>query len=240
MKRTEGIFKYALAVAFLLVAITAPIATACEEDCEFLCDISDLPVGFRELRVTSCRLGINLKSSDLTVDGPPAVGCTAICNNCTTKNPTLRMSSHACNNSYPEATIHEFCHDTPGGLPSPPIYFTPGRYYLLGGGGSQSASCEIEDACSGVKSYRNMLPITFYFSFTITRTKFAWHGPFDADPDDPPQSNWDWRGCYTEETRYASQSAAWISAQVDEPLCTADEIAACVVVGAIFNCGSEN
>lgn len=240
MKRTEGIFKYAVAVAFLLFAITAPITTACEEDCEFLCDISDLPLGFRELRVTSCSLSITGTLHDLTVDGPTAVGCTAICNNCTTKTPIHRYSMHACNNSYPEATILEFCVDTPSGFPSHPIYATPGRYYLQGGGGSKSASCEIEDACSGVKSYRNMTPFTYHFRFTITRTKFAWHGPLGDDPDGPPQPNWDWRGCYTEETSFASQSTAWISDQYDEPLCTADEIAACVIVGAIFNCGSEN
>lgn len=241
MKRTQGIFKYAVAVAFLLVAITAPTATACNE-CDFLC--SDIPPGFVELAVASCTVKISGGLYDFTIDGPTYEGCTAICNDCTNITPTTHPTTEIdwCINAYPEATILTFCEDEDTWIltPSPPIYQEPGRYYLKGGGGQDSAKCKYTDACTGTKSYRNKTPFTYIFRFTITRKKYAYYGPPGFDPYNDPLGECIYRNGSAEETKFVSQSTALISGQYKASICTADELAACAAVGALINCGSNN
>lgn len=239
MKLMQGIFRYAVAIAFLLVAITAPTATACN-NCDFLC--LDIPPGYVELALGLCVVTIKGTVTNLTVDGPSWEGCTAICDDCTNKNPTTGPPViDWCVNSFPEANILTVCEDAFNWCMAPkePIYKEPGRYYLKGGGGQVSVKCKYADVgCTGTKSYRNKTPITFHFVITISHRKVAYYGLPGADPEYDPDV--ERRERIVIETKSITQSSTWIHGQIDESICTDEQFSSCMWSSLITNCGSEN
>lgn len=212
-------------LVFLAVAMTVPVATACDEDCDG-CVAEGLPLGYRQKIVAiPCSLSITGGLNSL-IAGKTIVGCKATCNRCTNPSPVVGGTCRQCDNTYPETVIFSFCSDTPSGFPSAPIIKGTDKYYLEGGGGKVDVCCE-PAACSGTEATRNNTPVTAYSVFKITSKKTVLYEPIGDDPNDP-QPNWVQAACLREQTKSVSQNMALISKAESKGICTSEQLATCL------------